>query len=204
MPAVNPSLPDRALLSAIIDYVAGHPHADVQRFRHEMCNWGEDWQPATPRHVPAAHLLACATRKTVAHTRTLTELFARHCAHLHWEQTYTRQDSAVSATLLAGYAFAEIVGKRGPFLSTRVRSGIGVWAPDVVYPRHRHVAEEVYVVLAGSAQFRTGNTPYRTCTAGDVVYVEPDLPHGFRCAAEPVVLFYIWQHGDLRQKSEFL
>ena len=43
----------------------------------------------------------------------------------------------------------------------------------------------------------------RSCTAGDVVYVPSLQTHGFRTKTEPLVVLYIWQAGDLREKSDF-
>lgn len=62
--------------------------------------------------------------------------------------------------MLSGYGFAEVIGERGPFVSKRVRSGIGVWGPNIDHPAHHHMAEEVYVPLAGSAEITlTGSRP---------------------------------------------
>ncbi len=106
--------------------------------------------------------------------------------------------------MLAGYGFAETIGKQGPFISTRVRAGIGIWGPDIDYPAHRHEAEEVYVLLAGSARFQRGQDPSERKSAGDVVHIPSMTAHGFRCGTEPLALFYIWQAGDLREKSTFV
>ena len=108
--------------------------------------------------------------------------------------------------MLAGYGFAEVVGKHGPFVSERVRAGIGVWGPNIDYPAHRHEAEEIYVIAGGSAEFRLGDEGEEETVvkrAGDAVYVRSMLTHGFRTLSEPLAVFYVWQAGDLREKSSF-
>ena len=105
--------------------------------------------------------------------------------------------------MLAGYGFAEIIGQRGPFVSDRIRAGIAIWGPDIVYPRHQHEAEEVYVVLAGSAGFKIGSGGETWRGVGDVIFVESNTPHGFRTTGQSLVVFYLWQAGDLRQQSRF-
>nr|MDJ0970654.1 dimethylsulfonioproprionate lyase family protein [Kiloniellales bacterium] len=115
-------------------------------------------------------------------------------------------DAVVGEDMLAGYGFVEVVGVHGPFLSTRVRAGIGVWGPDIVYPPHRHRAEETYIVVAGAAEFMVGEDPKASASkriVGDVVHVPSMTTHGFRTRDDPVAVLYLWQGIDLREKSSF-
>jgi mannose-6-phosphate isomerase-like protein (cupin superfamily) len=109
----------------------------------------------------------------------------------------------VPEAMLDGYAFAEIIGKRGPFVSERIRAGIGIWGPAIEYPRHHHAAEEIYAVVSGSARFGIGDAPAVTRQPGDVVFVASETPHGFCTTDDFLVVYYLWQAGDLRQTSEF-
>ena len=122
---------------------------------------------------------------------------------LRWEQSYTREQQLVPEAMLDGYCFAEVIGKRGPFVSERIRAGIGLWGPAIDYPPHRHQAEEVYVVLAGSADFLLDDNPPLRESAGAVIPVTPNRLHGFCTREELLVVFYLWQAGDLRQTSSF-
>ena len=131
-------------------------------------------------------------------------LFERAKDRLKWEQSYTKADAVVGVAMLAGYGFVEVIGKHGPFRSDRVRSGIGVWGPGITYPAHCHRAEEVYVPLAGSACFEVDGRAPQVGRAGDAVDVPSMRVHGFRTTDEPLVVLYIWQAGDLREKSTFL
>lgn len=201
---MNDRQTDEVLLEGILSFVRGHPHPDVQRFTAGMMDWGRDWRAAEARYLPAADYLPGALAAATGRAGALTALFHDAAPGLSWEQSYSKADGLVGDDMLAGYAFAEIIGKHGPFVSTRVRAGIGIWGPDIDYPVHRHEAEEVYVLLAGSAQFQRGQGPSEAKSAGDVVHVPSMTPHGFRSGEEPLVLFYIWQAGDLREKSTFL
>lgn len=194
---------DRRLLEAILGFVAAHPSPAVMPFRNAVADWGEDWSAVTPAHLPSADLLEAAVSGAIAETRALIALFARERASRKWEQSYSKADGVVGDDMLSGYGFAEVIGKRGPFLSTRVRAGIGIWGPRIDYPPHRHRAEEVYVLLSGSADFALGDAPLETKRAGDAVLVPSMLSHGFRSRHEPLVVFYLWQAGDLREKSTF-
>ena len=118
---------DQRLLSAMLEFVADHPDPDVGRFKDAMANWGSDWRSAPARHLPAADTLSTTVDLATAGTRRLTALFEAEKATRKWEQSYTKSDDLVGADMLSGYGFAEVVGKLGPFVSSKVRSGIGVW-----------------------------------------------------------------------------
>ena len=197
---------DRRLLDTTLAYVAGHADPKFDAFRSDAANWGENWTGVAPAHLRASDLLADALVLARSGTaeRALMSLYVEERASRHWEQSYSAADTAVGADMLAGYGHAEIVGKRGPFLSERIRAGVGVFAAGVDYPAHRHRAEEIYVVLAGSGTFRLGGHPPRRQAAGAVVHVPSHLVHGITMDTEPLVVLYLWRGGDLREKSTFV
>ena len=197
---------DRRLPDATLAHVAGHADGKLDPFREAVANWGERWTGVAPVHLPASDLLADALPLAAPGTaeRELMSLYVKERASRHWEQSYTAADGAVSADMLAGYGYTEIVGKRGPFLSERIRAGVGIYAAGVDYPAHRHRAEEIYVVLAGSGTLRLGGNPPERHTAGAVVHVTSQLVHRITMDAEPLVVLCFWQGGDLREKSTFV
>ena len=197
---------DRRLLDATLAYVAGHSDSKLDPFREAVAEWGEAWTGVAPAHLAASDLLADAlplARSSTAE-RELMSLYVKERASRYWEQSYTAADKAVGADMLAGYGYTEIVGKCGPFLSERIRAGVGIFAAGVDYPAHRHRAEEIYVVLAGSGMFRLGGNPPEKHAAGAVVHVTSQLVHGITMGAEPLVILYLWRGGDLREKSTFV
>ncbi len=202
--------PDRAadqrLLDAIQTFVSGRSDDAVARFHAGIRDWGDTWRGIAPHHLGAADTLSNCLSLTAPRTHALVAGFERDKASRKWEQSYTQADGVVGDDMLSGYGFAEVIGKHGPFVSTKVRTGIGVWGPHIVYPAHRHAAEEVYVVLAGRAIFRLGEDEAARDAErlpGDAVHVPSMTTHGFRTTDEPLVVFYIWQAGDLREKSSF-
>ena len=168
-----------------------------------MLDWGDSWQAVTPAYLPAADLLDDLVSSTSAEAKALVSLFHHHKSRLCWEQSYRKEEDLVPEAMLDGYGFAEIIGQRGPFVSERIRAGIGIWGPDIEYPRHQHKAEEVYVVLAGGAEFTIGAKPPGWCGKGEVVHVESNTAHGFRTLEQSLIVYYLWQDGDLRQQSRF-
>lgn len=194
---------DLELLDSVREFALAHPHPAVQRFRESMRDWGDDWVAVEHTHLPAANFLGGTIPTGNQQTRALLETFERHRNHLRWEQSYRKEDGVVPDAMLEGYAFAEIIGKQGPFVSDRIRAGIGIYGPGIEYPRHQHQAEEIYIVLAGGADFKIGAAEEARYETGDVVSVESNTWHGFRTCDQILVIYYLWQAGDLRQISNF-
>ena len=194
---------DLELLDAVRDFGLGQTDPAVEKFKPAITDWGDEWIDVGQAYLPAADLLADAIATANTHTRGLLETFARHKDRLYWEQSYKKEDGVVSDAMLAAYGFAEILGQRGPFISDRIRAGIGIYGPNIVYPRHRHQAEEIYIVLAGAAEFTIDTAEATMRTTGDVINIESNTPHGFRTTDQSLVIYYLWQAGDLRQISSF-
>lgn len=192
------------LRDALLDFVTGNSSEALDPFRTGMASWGHEWVDAPARHLPVADFLEPSLPGTNEDTHALLNLFEQENSGLKWEQTYTKAEDAISEDMVNGYGFVEIIGKWGPFVSTRVRSGIGVFGPNVNYPMHYHGAEEVYFLLSGSADFRFDEGIVERRNVGDAVYMRSMRKHGFRSLDVPLVIFYIWQAGDLREKSTFV
>jgi mannose-6-phosphate isomerase-like protein (cupin superfamily) len=188
----------------VSNFTLEHPHPQVADYKPAMRNWGSDWKATSAVYLPAGDILAAAEKRCDTTAQPLVRSFIKHNQRLHWEQSYRKQDGLVPDAMLAAYGFAEIIGLRGPFVSDRIRAGIAIWGAQVDYPQHQHQAEEVYIVLAGSAEFSFDSNTKQMRGAGDVVFVESNRRHGFHTADESLVVLYLWQAGDLRQTSSFV
>ena len=200
---MNAQQQDQELLESVSNFTLEHPHPQVAGFKPAMRNWGTDWKATSAEYLPVADFLAAAPGRCAATSQQLLRTFARHNQRLRWEQSYRKQDGLVPEAMLDAYGFAEIIGLRGPFVSARIRAGIAIWGAQIDYPQHQHQAEEIYVLLTGSAEFSFDNSTTQTQRAGDVVFVESNRRHGFHSGDESLVVFYLWQAGDLRQTSSF-
>jgi len=191
------------LRDALIACVCNHPDKQVEPFQKNLKNWGNIWNGGCSQLLPAGDILTSALELAPPTTRNLVALFEEHRDTLKWEQSYRKSDGLVGDDMLSGYGFVEVVGKNGPFVSERVRTGIGVWGPNINYPVHHHAAEEIYIPLAGHAEFMLDDQPYERRGPEDVVHVASNMRHGFRTTTDPLVVLYVWQAGDLRQTSTF-
>ena len=91
--------------------------------------------------------------------------------------------------------------ERGPIASRRLAVGFLLLGPDVAYPLHSHEAEEIYLVLSGTAAWRRGGEPWRDEAPGALIHHPSRAPHAMRTEREPLLALYAWRGGDLAQKS---
>ena len=194
---------DRELLDAVRRFAVDHEHPQIAPFKPSILDWGDSWTSVEPADLPVSAALAMATGRASSNVKPLLQTFARHSHRLRWEQSYRKQDALVPDAMLDAYGFAEIIGLRGPFVSDRIRAGIAIWGAHIDYPQHQHQAEEIYVLLSGSAEFSFAGNAAQTRRAGDLVFVESNRRHGFSTGEESLVVLYLWQAGDLRQTSNF-
>jgi len=93
-------------------------------------------------------------------------------------------------------AFAELVGPEGPFLCQHCRFGFYLQAPDCLYPAHSHAAEEFYLILSGSAEWRLdGAEPFIPSVPG-LVHHRPWQKHEMGTRRFPLLAMWAWV-GDI-------
>jgi mannose-6-phosphate isomerase-like protein (cupin superfamily) len=200
---LNAQQQDLELLESVRNFTLEHRHPQVDNFKPAMRDWGTQWQATSAAYLPVGDILAKAEKDCDTTSQQLVQTFARYNQRLRWEQSYRKQDGLVPDAMLDAYGFSEIIGLHGPFVSDRIRAGIAIWGAHLDYPQHQHQAEEVYIVLAGSAEFSFDGNTTQTRRAGDVIFVESNRRHGFHTTDESLVILYLWQAGDLRQTSSF-
>jgi mannose-6-phosphate isomerase-like protein (cupin superfamily) len=118
---------------------------------------------------------------------------------LAWRQSYTAAD--FGPEFLQNYGWTELLGQRGPLASETLACGFLLLGPAVEYPSHHHQAEEIYIVLSGTAAWRRAAAPWADQPPGAVIHHAANMPHAMRTAAEPLVALYLWRGGELTQKS---
>jgi hypothetical protein len=134
-----------------------------------------------------------------AGARPLVELLAERRGDLRWGQTYSEAD--FGKTFIDNYGWLEVFGTRGHFVNDEVAAGLLILGPDIVYPDHHHVAEEIYIPLTGGTQWRMGEGGFRGREAGEVIHHTSNVGHAMRTGKEPLLALYIWRGGPLAAKS---
>jgi hypothetical protein len=117
--------------------------------------------------------------------------------HLHWVQNPNYVAAPPGPDFLENYGYVVLAGPGGLVATDSLALGILLLGPKTHYPMHRHPAVEIYVVAAGEAEWRKGQSAWRRQPAGSVIRHETMVPHAMRTLDEPLLAVYLWQ-GDLK------
>ncbi|MES2436122.1 MAG: dimethylsulfonioproprionate lyase family protein [Pseudomonadota bacterium] len=165
-----------------------------------------DWPEAEARRaVEPASLAVCdwiAGLQAVAQTRAVVAALQRVAAGLAWQQTYGAND--FGEAFLRGYGWSEFIGLRGPVPSERLACGVLLLAPGISYSSHAHAAEEVYLPIAGVAEWQKGAGAFVQVPRGQGIHHPSWTPHAMRTQDQPLAALYLWRGGDLAAKSVIL
>jgi hypothetical protein len=158
-----------------------------------------------PERALEPHSLGClrhldrAVELTPPEARPLVWLAAVRRNGLRWGQTYSEAD--FGKAFIDNYGWLELFGTRSHFVNDEVAAGLLILGPEIVYPDHHHVAEEIYIPLTGGTEWRMGEGGFRVRAAGEVIHHASNVSHAMRTAEEPLLALYIWRGGPLAQKS---
>ena len=167
-----------------------------------------DWPDLPQRRAVAATRLPVVThlerlnKGAAPDLARLVDCFLEIAPQCNWRQTYSTDD--LGTEFLNNYGWVEIIGERGALISHQIAAGFLMLGSDTAYPLHAHDAEELYVPLAGHAEWARGHEPYSVKPKGTMIHHPSRVPHAMRTDAEPLLAFYVWRDGDLTQKSDFV
>jgi hypothetical protein len=186
------------LLQGFRDYLAGFDNEMLRRFAV-----GIDWQmaarPLEPNTLRCLAHLDRAAELAPAQARRLAGLLAENGHAFRWGQTYTPTD--FGQRFIENYGWLEVFGTRGHFFNDTVAGGFLILGPDILYPDHHHIAEEIYIPLIGGAEWRMDDTPFRQREAGEVIYHASGVNHAMRTGDVPLLALYLWRGGPLAERS---
>lgn len=156
------------------------------------------WQPIDPHHIKAAELMCSDPGLTsTPDLSPLRDAFIDAAPMAAWRETY--KDTDISGAFLDQFACYQLIGAGG-FFACPTHSSYAVYMPaGLHYPWHHHPAEELYVLLAGSAEFQMKGHPPRTLTPGDAVFHPSNVPHATTTRDQPFMAYVVWR-GDLKTK----
>jgi hypothetical protein len=187
-----------SLLQSFRAYLASHQDAVLARFLE-----GFDWQMAkrelAPRGLPVVEYLSDIAVPAGGHGNALLSALIRDAASLHWAQTYSIGD--FGDAFLKRYGWVELFGTRGHFDSNVMAGGFLMLGPDIHYPDHHHVAEEIYIPLTDGSLWSKDGGPFVPRHAGEIIHHPSDINHAMQTRQETLVALYLWRGGPLAQKS---
>ena len=155
-----------------------------------------------PQAHPALAYLSELDASALPLAAPLYKALKRAIPAIRWQVSYTAADG-FGDDYLNNYAWCDVIGPEGVFLSGSYRIGFGYWRKGIQYPTHAHEPEEIYLPLAGNGVFTTGDTTPRRCGPGEVVHHTPFLPHSIDMSEGPLLVLFLWHGANLHKKSVF-
>jgi mannose-6-phosphate isomerase-like protein (cupin superfamily) len=161
--------------------------------------WNMPARALAPHALPCLAQLDRIVELAPASAIPLMKLLAERQGDLRWGQTYSVSD--FGQTFIENYGWLEVFGTRGHFVNDEVAAGLLILGPDLVYPDHHHIAEEIYIPLTGGTEWHKGESGFRVREAGEVIHHPSNVSHAMRTGKEPLLALYLWRGGPLAQKS---
>jgi hypothetical protein len=118
---------------------------------------------------------------------------------LDWRQTYSVAE--VGGEFLRNYAWAELSRPGVGIGAAQISCGVLVLGPNTFYPPHRHEAEEIYLPLAGTAEWLRGDGVWRHRRPGTLIHHSSEETHAMRTGEQPLLAMYLWRSADLGQSA---
>src|SRR5690606_6740941 len=126
---------------------------------------------------------------------------------LVWTQNpnYRRRPSP---PFLSNYGYAATLGTNDRravplIVEPSVALGLLMLGPATLYPPHRHPAEEIYIPLAGTADWQRGDAAWQRVAPGTAIHHPSGIPHATRTGGQPLAALYIW-HGAVSPPATLL
>ncbi len=125
---------------------------------------------------------------------------AKAAPHALWRDTY--RDTAIGDVLHAHFGTFEILGRDTPLKADSMRSFLIYQTPGYHYPLHHHPAEEVYLIIAGEADFVVEGEDTQRLGPGDTAYHPSNAPHALTTTDRSILAYVLWR-GDIATKPVF-
>ena len=182
--------PTGALLCLAAERVAVHPSPLAAALAVALERAATRPLETEPARVPLCRLLP--TLAATSADSLLDRVLA--CEHrLHWR---TRGAAQRPEPLAARIASVELIGPSGMISHATLRAGLLLQDARLDYPWHRHAAEELYLVLHGTALWTAGTDAPLAVSPGGFVHHRPWRTHRMTTGEEALLAFWGWG-GDI-------
>ena len=106
------------------------------------------------------------------------------------------EDGRISETVARRMQTVEIIGADGMIYDDTCRVGLFSQTANTDYIIRTHAAEELFVQIAGEAEWMKGDEPYLNRHAGDRMHHASYQPHASRTKQSAMIAAWVWA-GDL-------
>tara|TARA_B100000787_G_C16155049_1_gene278470 strand:+ start:486 stop:1070 length:585 start_codon:yes stop_codon:yes gene_type:complete len=123
----------------------------------------------------------------------LMQLCVNCVDQLHWRQAGFGK---LPENLSQEISVTEFIGPDGIFENPNVRIGLLLQSPEIHYPRHWHIAEELYYIISGTANWAADDEKEKLCQPGNFVHHMSGQTHNITTCSEPLLALWGWT-GDI-------
>ena len=158
-----------------------------------FCDWPGDIKPQSvdPYHIPAAQLMETDAALDTSHPAATALLAAS--PHAKWRETY--KGTQITGDFMDRFGCYCLIGTGGAFTSAKISSYVVYMPAHLDYPAHHHPAEEMYLMLSGSATFQCGQAAPETLQAGQSSQHASNEPHATKTGASPMLAYVVWRNN---------
>jgi len=166
-------------------------HPDTRAF----CPFPDDLtpQPMTPVHRPCADFMAREGPMAAGAYAALYRAMRAAGPHALWRETYA--GTGIGRHFMDRCGCYGIIARGGAWASARMSAWLVYMPAGLWYPWHRHPAEELYLVVAGEAEFLREGMATETLGPGGSVFHGGDQPHAMRTRDRPVMAYVTWRNN---------
>lgn len=163
----------------------------------DFLNWPDALPLAqiAPGAIPATDQVAAWQEDSASANAALQGAIRDFAPFAHWQCFYDEAD--VGSDFLARYGVFELAGPQGHCRADTFRVFIAYWGAGLNYGWHLHEAEELYFIVAGTAEFHARDQPTRILQAGDWRNHASLEPHAMITHADPVLTMVLWRGNGL-------
>ena len=162
-----------------------------------VVDWKRKPKPGTPRSVQVVDdRLEEACRLTGGYGSTAASVCEATLAvadQLTWEAAWGKHlEHADIAALAQNWTYASIIGPDCPLEAEGVYMGLSLQGPDLLYPMHAHQADELYWVVGGNGDWKTGIEPWFAVEPGDIIVHGSGIRHAMQTNHAPLLTVWAW------------
>ncbi len=160
-----------------------------------FCAFPEDLRPkdVAVYQTPAASLFAAETGLTGSPYKGFHQALLDAGPLAHWREAY--KDTNIDQDFQDRFGVFCLIGNGGAFDSDTMRAWMVYMPANLHYTWHHHVAEEAYLIVAGSARFMRHGEADVTLSPGDTMQHHSNQPHAMETGDSPVLCYVIWRNG---------
>lgn len=191
-----------ALLKAMRAFVRDHGDDTVKRLAGPLLGDTPGRVDVPPRSHPAVPYLPEMRHTLLPKAGALFDALMAASPSLAWQVSYSTADG-FSEDYIRRYAWCDVMGPEGVYLSDGYRIGFGFWRRGLFYPPHEHGPEEIYWVIGGTGTFTSGDNGPVEKGPGSIVHHEPWVRHSIHMRDSPMLVLFLWQGEHLHRRSNF-